>query len=86
MERPNPALPFGRGSSLVAVLLAYCAVLPSASPAQVTGTDPAPARLLPPALRLAPVRNETTFFGEIEQLKSRLDRDRTDVQADDPLP
>jgi FHA domain-containing protein len=43
-------------------------------------------RLLPPALRLAPVRNETTFFGEIEQLKSRLDRDRTDVQADDPLP
>jgi len=43
-------------------------------------------RLLPPALRLAPVRDETTFFGEIEQLKSRLDRDRTDVRADDPGP
>jgi hypothetical protein len=41
-------------------------------------------RLLPPALRLAPVRDETTFFGEIEQLKSRLDRDRSDVRADDP--
>jgi len=39
-----------------------------------------------PALRLAPVRDETTFFGEIEQLKSRLDRDRTDVRADDPGP
>jgi len=30
------------------------------------------------------VRDETTFFGEIEQLKSRLDRDRSDVRADDP--
>lgn len=43
-------------------------------------------RLLPPALRLAPVRDEGTFFGEIEQLKGRLDRDRTDVQASDPAP
>jgi hypothetical protein len=43
-------------------------------------------RLLPPALRLAPVRDESTFFGEIEQLKTRLDRDRSDVQAEEAGP
>jgi hypothetical protein len=43
-------------------------------------------RLLPPALRLAPVRDEQTFFGEIEQLKTRLDRDRSDVQGEDSAP
>jgi hypothetical protein len=35
-------------------------------------------RLLPPALRLAPVQDENAFFAEIEQLKTKLDRDRTD--------
>lgn len=33
-------------------------------------------RLLPPALRLAPVRAENDFFAEIERLKAGLDRDR----------
>jgi hypothetical protein len=33
-------------------------------------------RLLPPALRLAPVRAEGDFFAEIERLKTGLDRDR----------
>lgn len=33
-------------------------------------------RLLPPALRLAPLQNETAFFAGVEQLKSQLDRDR----------
>jgi hypothetical protein len=36
-------------------------------------------RLMPPALRLSPVRDERTFFSEIEQLKTTLDSDR--VQA-----
>lgn len=35
-------------------------------------------RLLPPMLRLAPSRNETTFFADVEELKSRLDHDRTE--------
>jgi hypothetical protein len=34
---------------------------------------------MPPALRLAPVRDESTFFSAIEQLKTTLDSDR--VQA-----
>jgi hypothetical protein len=39
-------------------------------------------RLLPPVLRLAPVRDENSFFAEIEQLKTKLDRDRTDTPGD----
>jgi hypothetical protein len=34
-------------------------------------------RLMPPALRVAPVHDESDFFAEIELLKARLDRDRT---------
>jgi FHA domain-containing protein len=40
-------------------------------------------RLLPPALRLAPVQDENAFFAEIEQLKTKLDRDRTDDPGED---
>jgi hypothetical protein len=39
-------------------------------------------RLLPPALRLAPVRDEADFFAEIERLKTGLDRDRTPARAE----
>jgi hypothetical protein len=37
-------------------------------------------RLMPPALRLAPVRDESDFFAEVERLKSGLDRDRQRAQ------
>jgi hypothetical protein len=37
-------------------------------------------RLMPPVLRLAPVRGESDFFAEVERLKSGLDRDRERVQ------
>ena len=40
-------------------------------------------RLLPPALRLVPVRDEKTFFTEIEQLKTQLDRDLAQARATD---
>lgn len=38
-------------------------------------------RLLPPALRLAPLQDEAAFFAGVEELKSRLDRDRTEEPA-----
>lgn len=38
-------------------------------------------RLLPPALRLVAVRDETAFFGEIAKLKTRLDADRAQLKA-----
>ena len=39
-------------------------------------------RLLPPALRLAPVRGEDDFFAGVAHLKTRLDRDRRDALLD----
>jgi hypothetical protein len=41
------------------------------------------SRLMPPSLRLAPVRDENAFFADIEQLKIRLDRDRIQARGDD---
>ncbi len=34
--------------------------------------------LMPPAFRLAPLRSESAFFADVERLKGRLDRDRTE--------
>jgi FHA domain len=40
-------------------------------------------RLMPPALRLAPIRNENDFFAEIAHLKIRVDADRLKALRDD---
>jgi hypothetical protein len=40
------------------------------------GRQNASRRLLPPGLRLAPLRDEATFFGDVHRLKARLDRER----------
>jgi FHA domain len=40
-------------------------------------------RLMPPALRIAPLRDQDAFFDEIGKLKTRLDGDRTQARADD---
>lgn len=40
-------------------------------------------RLLPPALRLAPLRDEGAFFDEIAKLRTRIDGERSQVKADD---
>jgi hypothetical protein len=37
-------------------------------------------RLLPPSLRLSPLRDESAFFAEIEQLRLRLERDREEAR------
>jgi Inner membrane component of T3SS, cytoplasmic domain len=37
-------------------------------------------QLMPPALRLVPLRDESAFFGEIADLKARLDADRTETK------
>lgn len=39
----------------------------------------AQVRLMPPALRLAPLHSEDTFFADIVRLKGRLDRDRLEA-------
>jgi FHA domain-containing protein len=49
----------------------------------LSGRQDSSRPLLPPALRLAPVRDETTFFAAIEDLKARLDSDRSKSRAED---
>jgi hypothetical protein len=40
-------------------------------------------RLLPPEFRLVPLRDEAAFFGEIENLKAKLDADRRQGRPED---
>ena len=40
--------------------------------------------LMPPSLRLVPLRDEGAFMGDIEQLKSKLDADRAEVRKTSP--
>jgi hypothetical protein len=42
--------------------------------------------LMPPVLRMVPLRNEDAFFGEIAKLKATLDRDRFKARPDDTMP
>ena len=48
-----------------------------------SGRQITPRRLMPPALRIAPLRDENAFFSEIRKLRDRLDGDRTQARADD---
>jgi hypothetical protein len=41
-------------------------------------------RLMPPALRLVPLRDESAFFDEIAKLRTRIDGERSQARADDP--
>jgi len=43
-------------------------------------------RLLPPAFRLTSPQDETTFFADIETLKTKLDQDRMEPPSASPLP
>ena len=40
-------------------------------------------RLMPPALRAVPLRDESAFFGKIANLKARLDGDRSQAKPDE---
>jgi len=42
------------------------------------------SRLLPPEFRLAPLQSEDSFFADIEALKSKLDKDRTEPPVPTP--
>ena len=40
-------------------------------------------RLLPPAMRLAPLKNEAAFFGDVAALQAQIDRDRETGPGDE---
>lgn len=68
-------------AGLVVALLALAVAVQTLTRSEAfddTGRQSSLRRLMPPTLRLSPVRDESAFFAEIEQLKTRLDRDRTE--------
>lgn len=48
-----------------------------------SGREITSRRLMPPALRLVPLRDESAFFGEIAKLRARLDGERTRANSDE---
>jgi hypothetical protein len=70
-------------AALLALAIAVQTVLQSETISDA-GQQNIVRRLMPPALRLAPVRDESDFFAQVERLKTGLDRDRQRAQAEDP--
>jgi hypothetical protein len=70
-------------TALLAVTIAVQTVLQSETISDA-GQQNIVRRLMPPALRLAPVRGESDFFAEVERLKIGLDGDRRRAQAEEP--
>jgi len=70
-----------KGAVMVALLALAISVqtLMQTEAFQDLGRQSTLRRLMPPTLRLVPVRDESTFFAAIEQLKASLDRDRSEV-------
>jgi hypothetical protein len=71
---------------VVAAVLAVAIGLQTLSQSETfkeVGQQPIVLRLMPPSLRLAPVRDERDFFADIARLKVRLDRDREEALRDD---
>ena len=64
-------------ASLLMLAMAYQALKQYELPADF-GRQITMRRLLPPSLRLAPARDQSTFFDEVERLKAKLDRDRAE--------
>lgn len=63
-------------AALLVLAVALQALLRSESAADY-GQQPTVRLMMPPAFRLAPVRNEGDYFADVERLKAGLDRDRT---------
>jgi hypothetical protein len=74
-----------KGAAIVGLLALAIAVqtLMQSEAFQDTGRQTVTSRLMPPGLRLVPVRDEGAFFADIEQLKARIDRDRSEAVAED---
>ena len=67
-----------KAAAVTALALAVIGVqlLGESETRQTFGQSSAMSRLMPPALRLAPVRDWGSFAGDIEQTRRRLDEDR----------
>ena len=72
--------------ALVVALLAVAIALQTLQQSEAfssSGRQVTARRLLPPAFRLAPLRDEGAFFGEIAKLRTRIDGERSQAKADE---
>lgn len=72
--------------AVVALLAIAVQTLTQSEARAVFGQQSYLHRLLPPAVRLAPLQDETAFFAGVEALKSGLDGDRTAEPASESSP
>jgi hypothetical protein len=73
--------------ALVTTLLASAIALQTLQQSEAlsnSGRQITSRRLMPPALRLLALRDESAFFGEIAKLRAKLDAERTQARADEP--
>jgi len=85
LRRIGPSRPWLKGAIIAVLLVVVVAVqvLQLSEAFFTSGRQNTTRLLLPPALRIAPLRDETAFFGEIAKLKSTIDADRTKTSPDD---
>jgi hypothetical protein len=69
-------------SGLLAIAIGLQTLLLSEA-LSVSGRQLIAHRLLPPVLRLVPLRDPDSFFGDVAKLREDLDRDRTRARAED---
>jgi len=85
LREVGPARLFFKGA-LVTTLLATAIAVQTLQRSEAfsdSGRQTTASVLMPPALRLAPLRDEGAFFGEIAKLKETLDGDRTEARTDE---
>jgi hypothetical protein len=76
ISRARPVL---KGGLVAAFAGLAIAVHTLAQSEQRAGGEPrSAANLMPPAFRLSPLQTETAFFADVERLKSKLDKARTE--------
>jgi FHA domain-containing protein len=83
----GPPRPWLKGSIVAGLLVVALAaqVLQLTEAFFRSGRQNTARLLMPPALRLAPLRDESAFFAEIGKLKSTIDADRAKAGPDDAL-
>jgi hypothetical protein len=85
LREVGPARLFFKGALVLTMLATAIAVhtLQRSEAFSDSGRQNAARLLMPPALRGVPLRDESAFFGEIANLKAKLDGDRTQIKPDE---
>jgi hypothetical protein len=85
LAKIGPPRPWLKGSGIATLLVAIVTVqtLQQSEAVFTSGRQNTARPLMPPSLRIAPLHDEATFFGDIAKLKAKLDEDRLTVRSGD---